>query len=63
MASTDPFAMNFKRNIFESSAKMPAHNETISAAMLDKNDAGYLWNERVDMNVKHAPIPRVGEQK
>ena len=55
--------MDFKRNIFESSAKMPAHNETISAAMLDKNDAGYLWNERVDMNVKHAPIPRVGEQK
>ena len=55
--------MDFKRNIFESSAKMPPHNETISAAMFDKNDAGYVQHERVDMNVRHAPIPRVGEQK
>ena len=63
MASTDPFAMNFKRNIFQSSAKMPSRNETVSAAMFDQNDYGFMKAQHPDHDVKHAPIPRVGEQK
>jgi hypothetical protein len=38
-------------------------NETVSAAMLDQNDEGFMKAQGVDMSVKHAPIPRVGEQK
>ena len=55
--------MDFKRNIFESSTKIPPRNETVSAAMLDQNDEGFMKAQGVDMSVKHAPIPRVGEQK
>ena len=55
--------MDFKRNIFESSAKMPSRNETVSAAMLDQNDEGFMKAQRPSNDVKHAPIPRVGEQK
>lgn len=58
--------MDFKRNIFQSSAKMPKRNETCSAAMFDKNDEGYISPMSMnhpDHSVRHAPVPRVGEQK
>lgn len=57
--------MDFKRNIFESSAKMPERNETCSAAIFDKKDEGYIkpYYENPDYSVRHAPIPRIGDQK
>ncbi len=58
--------MDFKRNIFESSARMSPRNETVSAAMFDKNDQGFISPmlvEKQNNSVRHAPIPRVGEQK
>ena len=57
--------MDFKRNIFQSSARMPDRNETVSSAMFDKNDEGYRgpFQGKQDLSVKHAPCPRIGEQK
>ncbi len=58
--------MEIKRNIFESSAKMPPRNETCSAAIFDRNDEGYIApysGVHPNHNVRHAPIPRIGEQK
>ena len=68
--------MDFKRNIFESSAKMPERNETVSAAFCCREDAGYMprpmnidsmmpmsdWG-KLQHNVRHVRSPRVGEQK
>lgn len=55
--------MQIKRNIFESSAKMPDSYQAVATPMT-KQDAGYLsgFGDKMDSNVQHAPVPRIGEQ-
>lgn len=56
--------LDIKRNIFQSSTKMPDHNETISAAIQSSKDAGWMpYGTHPDYDVRHAPVPRLGEQK
>ena len=57
--------MDIKRNIFESSAKMPAAYNAFAVPMLasDLNSPLPTYYPHVDANVRHAPIPRIGEQK
>lgn len=56
--------MEIKRNIFESSARMPATNGSFAVPMVasDPNSPLPTYYPRVDANVRHAPIPRIGEQ-
>ena len=57
--------MEIKRNIFESSARMPASYAPIAPPMT-KTDANPVWSgmpSQPDSSVRHAPIPRIGEQK
>ena len=57
--------MDIKRNIFESSTRMPATNVAFGVPMLasDLNSPLPTYYPRVDASVRHAPIPRIGEQK
>lgn len=57
--------MNIKRNIFESSARMPATYTSFAAPMTatDLNTVQLPCFPQTDANVRHAPIPRIGEQK
>jgi len=57
--------MEIKRNIFESSAKMSATYAAFAVPMVagDLNSPLPTYYPRVDVNVRHAPIPRIGEQK
>ena len=57
--------MEIKRNIFESSARMPATYNAFAVPMTaaDINSALPTFYPRGDSNVRHAPIPRIGEQK
>lgn len=56
--------MEIKRNIFESGARMPATNGSFTVPMVasDLNSPLPTYYPRVDANVRHAPIPRIGEQ-
>jgi len=57
----------FKRNIFESSARMPQRYESLAVPMTptDLNPMQQGPNPLLhpDANVRHKPIPRIGEQK
>ena len=57
----------FKRNVFESSARMPPRYESLAVPMtptdLNPMQQGASPLLHPDNNVRHAPIPRVGEQK
>jgi hypothetical protein len=57
--------MEIKRNIFESSAKMPKRYESFAVPMTETDVNTIPWSCAVkpDSSVKHARIPRVGEQK
>lgn len=55
---------DFKRNIFASSAKEPKSYEPCATPMTptDCNGARPTFYPMQDHGVKHAPIPRIGEQ-
>ena len=57
--------MEIKRNIFESSARMPTTYNAFAVPMtpIDLNSPLPICYHRVDSSVRHAPIPRIGEQK
>jgi hypothetical protein len=57
--------MEIKRNIFESSARMPAAYNSFTAPMTptDLNSSNHSTYEPTTPPVHHAPIPRIGEQK
>ena len=58
--------MNFKRNIFESGAKMPKWYQSSATPMTvtDENKSmPFTLSVKPDSSVRHAPIPRIGEQK
>ena len=57
--------MEIKRNIFESSVRMPGHYEPMAVPMCreDTNSAYQSVNTGTNSSVRHAPCPRVGEQK
>ena len=57
--------MEIKRNIFESPARMPRAFEQVSTP-LDRrqiNPNSLVGLQPNDRDVRHAPIPRIGEQK
>jgi predicted transcriptional regulator len=57
--------MEIKRNIFESSAKMPAQYEPVAVPFSDKDTdfAKVPGLGKTAHDVVHARSPRVGEQK
>lgn len=57
--------MEIKRNIFESRGNMTADYEPagVPVTMKQINPNSLLGLEKSDMNVRHAPIPRIGDQK
>ena len=57
--------MEIKRNIFDSSAKMPASYEPVAVKMPEPytNDRTLPGHEKTAHDVVHARSPRVGEQK
>ena len=58
--------MDFKRNIFESSARMPAKNESVASLMVPQEApyemANLSGHVKTEQNVRHAPCPRIGEK-
>lgn len=57
--------MEIKRNIFESSARMPRMYEPVASAMeAGAPGAPYLVRNPAQLNldVRHAPCPRIGEK-
>lgn len=57
--------MEIKRNIFESSVRMPRTYEPIASPMeAGAPNAPYLVSNpaQVSANVRHAPSPRIGEK-
>lgn len=57
--------MEIKRNIFESSVRMPDRYGSFATPMTqtDLNSAQPSFYAKPDNNVQHAPTPRIGEQK
>ena len=57
--------MEIKRNIFDSSAKMPPVYEPVAVKMPEagRNDRTLPGHEKTANDVVHARSPRVGEQK
>ena len=57
--------MDIKRNIFQSSARMPATYGAFAVPMTasDLNSPLPTFYPKVESSVRHAPIPRIGEQK
>ena len=57
--------MEIKRNIFESRGNMTADYEPagVPVTMKQINPTSLVGLEKSDMNVRHAPIPRIGDQK
>jgi hypothetical protein len=56
--------MEIKRNIFDSSAKMPASYEPVAVKMPTPgvNDPTLPGHEKTDHSVVHARSPRVGDK-
>lgn len=57
--------MEIKRNIFDSSAKMPPRYEPVGPP-LDQDDVRgqpIVGLQRNDRNIAHAPCPRIGEAR
>ena len=57
--------MDIKRNIFESSARMPQRYENVAVEMPEPNvnDPTLPGHTNTNHHVVHARCPRVGEQK
>ena len=57
--------MEIKRNIFDSSVKMPPRYEPVAVKMPEPgmNDSTLPGHMKTDHSVVHARSPRVGEQK
>ncbi|MFA5897708.1 MAG: hypothetical protein WC829_01215 [Hyphomicrobium sp.] len=57
--------MEIKRNIFESSARMPARYELVGppTEQADTPNRPMVGLQMNDRDVRHAPIPRIGEQR
>ena len=57
--------MEIKRNIFESSARMPQRYGNVAVEMPEpgSNDPTLPGHTKTDHHVLHARSPRVGEQK
>lgn len=57
--------MEIKRNIFESRGNMTADYEPagVPVTMKQTNSNTFVGLQPTDMNVRHAPIPRIGDQK
>ena len=63
--------MEIKRNIFNSSARMPERYEPMAVPMAqvdsgvrtDQNTMPFLMGAKPNSSIKHARVPRVGEQK
>ena len=56
--------MDFKRNIFQSSVKMPARYENVADEIPNPNepDRTLPGHVKTDFHVVHARSPRVGEK-
>ena len=56
--------MEIKRNIFESSARMPKQYEPVATAMVqeDTREPKRVGSRQFDQNVLHARSPRIGEK-
>ena len=57
--------MEIRRNIFETRAKMSEDYEPagVPVTMKQTNPNTFVGLQTSDMNVRHAPIPRIGDQK
>lgn len=58
--------LEFKRNIFESSARMPKSNESVAPLTVPQeapwNSANLPGHTQTDNHVRHARSPRIGEK-
>ncbi len=56
--------MEIKRNIFQSSARMPKQYEPVATAMVqeDTREPKLVGSRHFDHNVLHARSPRIGEK-